>query len=329
MTVDRKSYIGGADAAAVAGVGLWGSPYSVWAAKVGAIEEDEREVSERMAWGLVLERPLALEWARREGVSGVKSAPFRRLKIAPYVGGHPDFLGVHPVDGNIVIETKLSDRASEWIGPDGEDYVPLQYFLQVQHYLMITGRKVGYLVVLVRGNELRSWRLPEDPEVQSGMMEAYADFWRLVETKTPPEVDGHEATAEALKRLYPRGEETEIVGTMTDVALAEQLIQAKRTLKEEEARKTEIENRLKERMGTATRLLVPGVTVTWRNNKDSEKVNWQALAESLEKAVRPLTRVDSGGGTMTGEQLVDWLRSMYTSTVPGARVFRVAAKSEE
>lgn len=332
--VDRNSYIGGADAAAVAGVGLWDSPYSVWARKVGEVPENEREVTERMTWGLLLEKPVAQEWARRESVTDLRSAPFRRHPDFPYVGGHPDFLGVHPVDGDIVIETKLSDRAGQWEGPDGTDNIPLQYFLQVQHYLLITGRRVGYLVVLLRGNELRSWRIERDDEVISGLLDTYAAFWEMVENRTPPEVDGHEATAETLKRRFPQGEEAEIVADLPAIGLLEELALAKADLKDAETRKLLAENLLKERMGAATRLLAPGVVVTWKNNKPSIRTDWQIIAASLRKVVERIREVhpmtvqgvlSDGFGTTD----LDEVEGLYTVTTPGARVFRVAAKEEE
>jgi putative phage-type endonuclease len=332
VTEDRNTYIGGADAAAVAGVGLWASPYSVWARKVGA-ETEEREQTERMRWGLVLERPLALEWARREGIPArsVKRSGFFRMADRPYVGGHPDFLADHPVDGPIVIETKLSDRASEWEGEEG-DNIPLQYFLQVQHYLLISGRQVAYLVVLLRGNELRSWRIPRDEEVIGGLLEAYDDFWALVESRTPPEVDGHEATAETLKRRYPRERDEEIVADLPEQALVESLIETKRVLKLEEARKTEIENRLKERMKTAARLLAPGVVISWRQNKPSVVTDWESVAKGyravLSEIVDEFPEADFAVRKRLGGN-VDTFESIHTNTIPGARPFRVTISKEE
>lgn len=323
----RRTYIGGGDAAAIAGVSPWGSPYSLWQEKVG--DAPELEPSERMTWGLLLEETVAREWARREGVTNLRKAPFRRYPDRPYVGGHPDYTGRHPADGPVVLEVKTSDRIGDWQGEEG-DRIPLHYVLQVQHYLMITGLRVGYLALLLRGNELRSWRIPADPEIQAGLLAAYDEFWRLVETRTPPEVDGHEATAEALLREHPRSEPEEIVADLRTVADVERLLAARRSKAEAEALELTAANRIKAAMGTAEKLLAPGVKITWRTSKDRTVTNWEAVARayrlSLEDAYRAGPLWDVGLGA---PDTLDALESLHTDTLPGARPFRVTITDEE
>lgn len=330
MTVDRRTYIGGSDAAAIAGVGLWGSPYSVWLSKTSE-EPEENEASERMQWGLLLEGPVAEEWARREGVTKLRRAPFRRMPDAPHIGGHPDFLGDHPADGPVVIECKLSDRPGTWSDGD-EDRVPLQYFLQVQHYMLITGRQVAYLVVLIRGNELRSFRIERDEEVIAGLVDAYDEFWSRVLLDTPPEVDGHEATAEALKRRYPRADESEKVADLTEVGLIESLLAVRREAAKVGAEETEILNRLKDRMGSVSRMISPVASITWKNNKDSTKTDWQSVAKAYRMALEKVREMEGDFYLRThvldGADL-DALESIHTNTIPGARVFRVTKAEEQ
>jgi len=321
VAVDRRTYIGGADAAAIVGVGLWGSPYSTWLRKVSPAEENNP--TERMQWGLLLEHPVAKEWARRESVKGLRKATFRRHPSIPYIGGHPDFYGTHPVDGDILIETKLSDRAGEWDAGDGVDAIPLQYYLQVQHYLLVTGLDVGYLVVLIRGNELRSWRIPADPEIAEQLLAAYAEFWDRVQSGEAPEPDGHEATTEALRNRYPRADEAEIVADLATASLVESLLEARAAVKQESEREALIANRIKAQMGEASRLLAPAAVISWRNNKDSTKTDWQSVA----KAYRAIIEAAQESPEVVSHDL-DTLESLHTNTIPGARVFRVTAKSE-
>lgn len=324
----RRTYIGGSDAAPIAGVGRWGSPYSVWLGKVQPSEPNEP--SERMSWGLLLEEPVAKEWARREGVSFLRRGGFRRHPSIPYLGGHLDFTGQHPTDGRIVIETKLSD--ADW----GEE-VPLQYFLQVQHYLLVTGIEVGYLVVLIRGNELKSFRLPADADVHAGLLEAYEDFWRLVETQEPPDVDGHEATAEALKRRYPRDEVEEIIASPVDALLVDRLLEARRAVALAETEETEAANRVKARMATAGRLLSSDAVITWKQSKDRSVTDWASVAKAYRSILEGSDSftASSPDGEHEGRVILgdlpdlDAIESIHTNTMPGARPFRVVAKREE
>lgn len=318
----RATYIGGSDAAAVAGVGLWGSPYSVWLSKVDPGEPSEP--SERMRWGSLLEETIGKEWARQNGITNLRRGRFQRHLAVPYIGGHPDFTGDHPTDGKIVIEVKASDRASDW-----EDEVPIQYFLQVQHYLLVTGRPFGYLVVLLRGSELRSFRIGWDDDVISGLLETYRDFWSLVESKTPPPVDGHDATAEALKRRHPRSEDSEMVGDVLDQMLVRSWIEARKAKTEAVTAETEASNRLKERMGNVARLIVPGVTVSWKSNKPSVVTNWEAVAKAYRQMYEQARAEHGPVGVWITSAGLDAIESIHTDTVDGARVFRVTVKSEE
>lgn len=332
----RRTYIGGGDAAAIAGVSPWGSPYSLWQEKVG-VAADPVEPSERMTWGTLLEETVAHEWARREGVTGLRKATFRRHPERSYVGGHPDYTGVHPQDGRVLLEVKTSDRIGDWQDGDG-DRVPLHYLLQVQHYLMLTGIEVGYLAVLLRGNELRSWRIPADPELQTGLLAAYDEFWRMVEERTPPDPDGHEATAEALRRQHPRSEPEEIVADLPALADIDLLLGARRRKAEAEALELTASNRIKARLGTAERLLAPGVTITWRTSKDRTVVNWEAIARGYQRAVREAVQIHAAShdieieGRILTDAVLDQLatlESLHTDTLPGARPFRVTIEDEE
>lgn len=332
----RRTYIGGSDAAAVAGVGRWGSPYSVWLEKVGQSPE-RAEPSERMMIGSLLEDVVGREWARRNRVEILEAGPFYRHPAFEYVAGHLDFLGQHPVDGRIVLEVKVSDRVTDWEDGNGDPVVPVQYYLQVQHYLLCTQLFVGYIAVLLRGSEIRTLRIPADTEVQVGLLETYADFWRMVQEETPPEPDGHEATANAIKARYPASEDSEMVGGVAESLLAESLIEARGEVAEAQARHDAIANRIKDRMGTTERLLTPAAKITWKSNRPSEKTDWQSVARAYRMLIEEAYARDAPGiASILTEEMqlatldaLDTIESIHTNTIPGARVFRVTPSREE
>lgn len=320
----RRTYIGGSEAAAAVGLGRWGSPYSVWLAKTS--DEEQDEPSERMQWGTLLESPVAEEWARREGMT-LRKPGFRRDGLYPFIGGHADFLATplassrHWADGERLVEVKVSDRPSDWEG-EGADAVPMQYFLQVQYYLYLYRMFTAEIVVLLRGSELRSFRIDADTDVQVGLVEGVRDLWENhVVPGIPPEADGHEATAEAIKRRFPEDDMSEIVGSPMDQVLVSDLLEARFERSKAQEREDTIANRIKDRMGSVSRLLVPQATISWRNNKPSTKTNWEAVA----KVYR---RVIEGRENLAGADL-DAIESIHTDTIPGPRVFRVTLKREE
>lgn len=326
----RRTGIGGSDAAAVVGVGTWGSPLSVWMDKRGlSAPLDE---TEPMRWGRILQDPIGRAWGALEAITDLRAGTFRRHASIPYVIGHPDFLGTHPIDGPIVIETKNLQEAPE--DEEGE-VASLQYLLQVIHYLILTGRPVGYLVALIRGNRLRSWRIEADPDVGAGLLETYADFWRHVQEGIPPEPDGSEASADALKRLYPRHQEgLEMVATPEDQRLISDLLEVRQSLAAIEREEDELTNRIKAHMGKAERLLFPGGSVSWRTNKDGSRIDWQAVAgvyRSLIESYRGSASGRMGKDDLGALQAIlstnlDTIEGLYSVTVEGARPFRVTAK---
>ncbi len=327
----RRTCIGASDAAAVAGVGKWGSPLSVYLDKIG--EGVETEPSERMQLGLLLERPIAEEWCRRVGASDLRRQGFRRHPSIPYIGATPDFEAVHPEDGPVLVECKNSDTRSEWESAEDGDTVPLQYFLQVQHQMIATGHRIAYLVVLIRGNELRSFRIEYDREVAEQMLETYADFWEHVENRIPPEVDGSEATAQALSRMYPTDSGEEIVATIEETSTVEALLEARRDVVAAEERKTLAENRLKVRIGDATRFLFAGGSISWKVNRPTVKTDWQSVAHGYRTLIEDYREDDqdrAGDATTTMLTVdLDVFESIHTSTIAGARPFRVVLTEQE
>lgn len=311
----RRTGIGGSEAAAVAGVGLYGSPLSVYLDKIG--EGVPVEETERMRWGNLLEVPVGKEFAERNGVTRLRRGSFERLAGVPHWVGHVDFTGDHPEDGPVVIEVKVTDRASEWMDDD-VDRIPMQYFLQVQHYLALEGVNVGHLAVLVEGNELRSWRIERDEEVLAGLAETYADFWQHVTDRVPPEPDGSEATAEALRRMYPRDDGSERVATPEEASYVDRVLAARQMVREAETERDRWEAFLKAAMGHTTRLVVPSGSVSWKQNRDSVGTNWEAVAKAYRQVIES-NQIDVDADT---------IESIHQYTKAGARPLRVSMKGD-
>jgi len=81
-------------------------------------------------------------------------------------------------------------------------------------------------------------------------------FWGLVESKTPPPIDGSEATARALKRLHPKDNGLEIALPEEAIGWVETWQDAKASVKAaedvHEIRKKQAENNLKAAIGDNT-----------------------------------------------------------------------------
>ena len=98
------------------------------------------------------------------------------------------------------------------------------------------------------------------------LIEAEMNFWKKVEDRTPPPIDGTNASSELIKRLYPEAEKDKEVQLPYE---AYELIQQYDNACEEEKQikllKDEAANRLKDMLGTAEKGFIHDRQVTWNN----------------------------------------------------------------
>ena len=254
----RRKGIGGSDAAAILGLSPWKTAMDVWLEKTGEYIEDED--NEKMYWGRALEDIVAQEFANR---TGLKLRRKNAILIHPkhhYMLANVDRLIVGEKAG---LECKNIGyySAEHWYAG-----VPEYYQTQVQHYMAVTGFPVWYVAVLIGGQEFKYYKIARDDYFIRQLIEAETEFWYMVETRTPPPVDGTKASTELIKKLYPEAEE----GKEIDLPFeAFELIQQYEQACEEEKRiqliKDEAANKLKDMLGTAERGSIHGRTVIWQN----------------------------------------------------------------
>ncbi len=232
----RKNGIGGSDAAAAIGVSKWKTPYQLWLEKTSdeIIDFD----NDAMFWGRTLE-PIVRQ--RYSDVTG-------RTVIVPAPGIiHPKYNFMRAsldgiADGNRVLEIKTARSDIGW-GKEGTDVIPDEYACQVQHYMMVTGFVVADVAVLIGGSDFRLYEVPEDKELQDIMMEKEADFWQMVQNRTPPET----TTFSDLKLRFGRSSiESRIQASDAAIEAVEKLKAIKAIAKAEDDLKAVLMAELKE-----------------------------------------------------------------------------------
>ena len=240
----RRRGIGGSDAAAIAGLNRFKSPLAVYLEKIGELDKDVD--SESAYWGKILEEVVAREFERRTG---------KRVHKVNAILVHPkcDFMIANidrkVVGENAILECKTTSayNAKEW----QSDEIPQEYIIQVQHYMAVTGTAYAYVAALIGGNRFVWKKIERDDELIDNLIKIELEFWHFVETKTLPDIDGSESTAEVLNLLYP------LSSTVDETILlspdANDLIEERNTLVEQikqlEEMKAEKENRIKALLG--------------------------------------------------------------------------------
>lgn len=183
---ERRTYFGGTDAASIMGFNPKRTPLETYMLKTGEISAPDLSDGEKVQWGLILEDPVADEWARRTGKKIRRVNRVIRHPKYPFMGANIDRA---VVGENAGLEVKTT---GEWVaktdawGEAGTDKVPPQYLWQAMHYMAVCGWERCYFAVLVGGQEFREYIVPRDEELIELLIETLKTAWAQVEAKTPP-----------------------------------------------------------------------------------------------------------------------------------------------
>ena len=281
-----KNTITTTDIASVIGIDPYKTPVDVYREKVG---EAEAEVSEAMEIGSALKEVAKRVWESKSGKTIVE--------VEEKVKGHSSAKVDGTVDGQpIMVVTS----------PVAWDEIPEVVNVKAQHQMGLEDSWKKMTVVCMvtgYGKAISVYEIARDEEAISVLQNAAESFWaENVEKKVAPAP----VNVEDCRKIWGRNEEGTSVEA--DEATAEAVANLKAVsanIKALEAEEEALKKTIMSAMGSNEVLTVGGKkAVSWKCNKDSVKVDYKGLVESLAPAADILAE--------------------HTSTVPGARVFRVS-----
>ena len=264
----RSKYIGGSDAAAVVGLNPYSSAYALWAEKTGKTAPFEGNLATEV--GTFLEEFVAKKFEQETGKK------VRRCNQSILNDKYP--WAIANIDREIVgedagLEIKTTSELLTKKFKGGE--FPSQYYVQATHYLAMTGKQRWYLAVLIGNRDFRVFTIERDETEINALMKAEEEFWTCVTNNTPPAVDGSKATSEALKAIYPEGQNFRAVDLFGYEDCLTQYMALKVQIDELTKLKEEMANRVKLYMGDSSKAEGNRYKVSWasqtRNNFDVKK----------------------------------------------------------
>jgi len=323
---ERRSCLGGSDIGVLVGVNPWKTPYQLWAEKTGRVADAADSLP--MRFGTHAEAFVASEYCRATGRRVERISALLRHPTAP-LGGHVDRLVIPAgkaraaVRGRILASRGLECKTvgafaagldSDW-GADGSDQVPPSYALQCATYQLLTGCAHWDLAALIGNHELRIYELRRDPELEEGILAIATQWWTdHVLADVPPD-PVTESEARQRWRAHQPGKIFEADQTTVDLLKA--LAAAKARVKAAESEEQGLKDQIIPRLADAEQILFQGASLaSYRASKDSQRVDWQGLAEGL------FTRFELDEATRSG------LLSDHTKIIPGPRVLRLAKSLE-
>lgn len=283
----RTKGIGGSDAAAACGLSRWKSPMELWMEKTGQLEPNE--AGEAAYWGQVLEPIIRDEFTRRTGIIIKPKKAILQHPFHPFMLANLDGLLTDPNLGQGIFEAKTtgSFNAREW-----DDKIPDEHYLQLQHYLAVTGFTFAYIAILIGGNTLRWHLVRRNDEVIELLIQLESHFWQYVEKNIAPEIDGSPASTQLLNRLYPHGKPQSILLPNEALSLIKEMEQAKAEKKAAEERENTAVNKLKEIIGENDVAVVADRTIRWQTI-EAERLDINAIKKELPDIYTKYTKPSS------------------------------------
>lgn len=213
----RTKDITSTEVSALFGISPYCTKFELWHRKKDNLHAAFEE-NERMTWGKRLESAIAEGIAQDQNwvVKPMKSyARQPKLRIGSSfdysieglgnenLGTITETVSGEPMRG--ILEIKNVDSLqfkNGWLEDEnGKIEAPLHIEIQVQHQMLVSGRKYSYIAALVGGNNLQLLRREADESVQFRILEECKNFWDSIDQSIEP-VPDFASDADTISKLY-------------------------------------------------------------------------------------------------------------------------------
>lgn len=298
----RKTGIGASEIGAVAGLSPYAGPLDIYLRKLDLVEDNAGEAA---LWGQRLEPIIAEEYERRTGIK-LSQGETRRHPKEPWIIATPDRIAK---DRLVECKTASLRVAHRWGEPE-TDQVPEEYLAQAMWQMLVYGAKRVDFALLLGGQEFRTYIVRWDAELAQLLIKKGRAFWfDHVLAAVPPPKGSAQAIADLLRHKHPANTQPMRSATAEEMDLLRRLAAARAKAQAANEEKELLEAMVKQAIGDAEGISASFGRVTWKKNKDSRKVNWEAVARELGAS--------------------DDLIEKHTTTKPGPRVLRCKFEDEE
>lgn len=195
--LDRQTYLGGSDVAAILGLSPYRTPLDVYLDKVEGKQPDDPAKMKIFKRGTRLE-PYILDMLVEEtGLELVKRGERYRDRDHEFLAAEID--AEASTGENIEAKSVNQFGAKEW-GTEWTDEIPVHYTAQAMHGMMINGAPRTIFPVLIGIDDFRVYKVERDEETIAGIKAKELEFWQRIQSKEAPEA----TTVGDIERLFAR-----------------------------------------------------------------------------------------------------------------------------
>ena len=213
----RRQGIGGSDAGSVMGMSPWRDALTLYADKLGMLED--KQTNEAMRIGTDLEQYVADRFCEATGKKVRRSNYMWQSEEHHFMLADIDR---EIVGENAALECKTTSAFTKYDLEAGE--IPAQYYCQVQHYISVMGYDYMYIAFLVMGVGFYWHKVEKNEDFIKALIEREEDFWtNNVLKEVPPQADGSESSLDTLSRMYPQSNDTLTVNLSCESEITEYL----------------------------------------------------------------------------------------------------------
>jgi predicted phage-related endonuclease len=272
--------------AAILGASKWDSPRSMWHKMKNELPtEVETAVQSR---GHYLEPAVLAWWRDKHDAAAYTHQPLFTLN--GWAAATPD-ASANILEGDtprtVLVEAKSARELEEW-GQPGTDDIPGEYLIQCYWQMHVSGIHRCYVPIIGTFLDFEEYVVDYDPEVGALLEERCREFMESLAAATPPPLDDHPATYDALRKLYREIDDSEVE---IPHAVAVEYLTALTERKAAEARERKAKATVLDLMGT-TRYATTGSVRVARRQPNPTGFQLNQVAKSAADIPDP---IDSEG----------------------------------
>lgn len=316
----RRSFLGASEIPAICGMGPFpDSALKVWLEKTGRAEERPAdENGQPVDIGHEMEEHIIVPWYERtRGVTCEKVSTVVHPEI-PWLAASPDRLIVGTKKA-LEVKNVGHRMMARWPDPQIPGGIPPEYVVgqcQIQGFVLNeTGRETEAVDVaaMLGGKDLCIFEVTYDPSLALAMVELAEAWWQTyVVGDVQPDIGAGETARKRIASLFPKTTKPRFRAPDSVDARASRLAFARLLVDHIEEEKEKIENEIKVAIGEAEGVTGLWGSISWKHNKDSVKIDWEAAARE----------VHTGWALGTEAQALAAIVARHTTITEGKRPFK-------